>query len=249
MPGRRISNHIRSNVWGVVACFIAVMGTAVVATASDPGERATTSASAKAQIKKLKKRVAALEASQGSARPPSGPAGGDLAGSYPNPAIAPNAVGGAEVANASLTGTDVATDSLGGFDINERSLGDDIDQLPFTHGGLTLSAAQFTNCSVPGNLRVRFDAHTSNDNTQVAISVIDSAPGAPSINLSEDFDASDTALVETNDTVGNLSGRVTVEYTDPLGFGLVDLASVELFFTAVNNAGTCSVTELVGRAI
>jgi hypothetical protein len=40
-----------------------------------------------------------------------GPAGGDLAGSYPNPDIAGNAVGGAEVAPNSLTGADIADQS------------------------------------------------------------------------------------------------------------------------------------------
>lgn len=41
------------------------------------------------------------------------PAGGDLAGAYPNPAIAANAVTGTEVADDSLTGSDVAEASLG----------------------------------------------------------------------------------------------------------------------------------------
>lgn len=41
------------------------------------------------------------------------PAGGDLTGTYPNPQIAPDAVGSGEVANDSLTGDDVDESTLG----------------------------------------------------------------------------------------------------------------------------------------
>jgi hypothetical protein len=43
---------------------------------------------------------------------PSGAAGGGLAGSYPNPAIAPNAVGSAQVIDNGLTGADVNESTL-----------------------------------------------------------------------------------------------------------------------------------------
>ena len=50
---------------------------------------------------------------QGPPGPSTGPAGGDLAGSYPDPVIAPNAVDGANVAANSLTGSDIDESALG----------------------------------------------------------------------------------------------------------------------------------------
>jgi hypothetical protein len=90
---------------------VVVMPFAFAAGANGP--QATSSSAVTKQIKRLKRRIAALEAKV------NGPAAGDLTGAYPNLQVAPNSLGAAEIVDRSISRFDIGLDSLRSSEIND----------------------------------------------------------------------------------------------------------------------------------
>ncbi len=142
----------------VVAILVALACTASTgAFGNDRGGPKTSKAtSVKKQLKQLTKRIAALEQKKfPDSVPPSGPARGDLAGSYPNPSIAPNAVGPGKIPDETLSGFEIAPDSLYANDLAAGSVG--ASELKGLHvvvsAGAQVSAGDstYTNVACPSN--------------------------------------------------------------------------------------------------
>lgn len=124
------SHRLNRYAEGLIATLLIVLFAAPAAwAAGDDGAKASANSSVvktlgklRQQVSALQKQVAALQDQNGGPRAPSGPAGGDLVGAFPNPLLGPNTVGTGEVQPNAITESELAENSVASNEIRDGNV-------------------------------------------------------------------------------------------------------------------------------